>query len=194
MVKTCAALNFIVLITATAAFANPPDHKSVESSSTTKKEWVPSPEHFLLKLQDPNAQVRARNVERAMKIEQHDYRVVELLSRLMDDTSNAPLVRLDAACIVAAQNTPYAMDGARRVLQLINETGYPAAKIERAQAALVRHGDDVVDEMSNLVSRGDLSNKFFKQVMEKIGTSNALVALDRNKSHQSQADRHRVKR
>jgi hypothetical protein len=149
---------------------------------------------LLMRLRDSDPKVRADAVALAAKTPRHDFRVIDLLSSSMNDAANEPVVQLDAACIVAMQNTPYAIDGARRVLTLIDETGYPNARLEAARAAVARQGDEIISDMDSLVTRGDLNNNFFRDVMKRIGTPAAIVALDRDKSHQSGIDRHTVNR
>lgn len=183
-------LAVLVFLLAAAAAAQPP----APAPSPAPEPWIPGPAHLLLKLQDPDPAIRARNVGYALRVSTHDFRVVELLSRLMDDASNEPTVRLEAACLVATQDTAFAKSGALRVLELIDETGYPQDRLGMALNAVARQGDEILDELENLASRGDLSDRFYRLVLGRINTPNAKVALDRTTFGQTGAERHRVHR
>jgi len=196
MKKTSVFLSgFFLFAAVLSAEPAPPESKPAAAASPADiKDEGPSPEMLILKLRDADPEVRAQHVALAKGVAKQDYRVIDALSRIMDNPSEAPLVRLDAACIVGTQDSPYAFEGSRRAAALFDELGYPNDRWNQAQAAVVRPGDAIIPELQAANQRGRLSNRFFQQVMERIGTDAARVALDRSKSHQSGADRHTVNR
>ena len=64
------------------------------------------------------------------------------------------LVRLNAACIVGSQDSPYALDGARRAAEL--SAGLPEREREKAQAAVARQGDAIIPDLE----RANISGPF----------------------------------